>query len=169
MPEVLLGLGANMGDRAANLRAAMAGLRRFLNVTGESPIYETEPMYRTDQAPFLNMVVAADTAMPPASLLAAVKHLERRLGRTGGERFGPRPIDIDILFHGSVVVETPSLVIPHPRMAERGFVLVPAADVAPHWVHPVTGHTVAQMLAALGTTGGVIPFEPVATAVAATG
>src|SRR3546814_2358672 len=99
MIPVLLGLGANLGDRAATLRAAVSGLERFLNVTHVSPVYETAPMYVMDQGRFLNMVVAAETLLPPQRLLEAVKDLERRLGRTPSRRYGPRRIDIDIVFY----------------------------------------------------------------------
>ena len=147
---VLLGLGANLGDRATTLRAAVRGLGRFLNITAVSPVYETAPMYITDQATFLNMALEAETALTPPALLTAVKELERRLGRTPTMRNGPRQIDIDIILYGDVVHATDTLDIPHPRMHERAFVLVPAADIAPNRRHPVRDRTVAEMLAELG-------------------
>lgn len=159
MIPILLGLGANLGDRAAALRAAAAGLRRFLNVTAVSPVYETAPMYVTDQDPFLNSVLAAETDLAPEVLLVAVKELERRLGRTPSLRYGPRRIDIDILFYGDRVMDRPDLEIPHPRLAERAFVLVPAADIAPGWRHPESGLSVAEMLAALGSRDDVVLYE----------
>lgn len=158
MIPVLLGLGANLGDRAASLEAALAGLRRFLNITAVSPIYETEPMYVEDQAPFLNLAVTAETQMAPAPLLGALKQLERRLGRLPGPRFGPRRIDIDILLHGDTRIADPELEIPHPRMAERAFVLVPSAVIAGGWRHPVTGLTIAEMRDALGEAGTLTPW-----------
>ena len=159
MNSVLLGLGANTGDRAANLDAAVAGLSRFLNVTARSPVYETAPMYVEDQAPFLNMALTAETPLAPDALLGAVKELERRLGRIPGPRFGPRCIDIDILIHGDTVLDEPHLQIPHPRMAERAFVLVPAAHIAADWRDPTSDSTVAEMLAALGETDtGLAPW-----------
>jgi 2-amino-4-hydroxy-6-hydroxymethyldihydropteridine diphosphokinase len=150
MPSVLLGLGANQGDRDANLRAAVAGLRRFLDVRAVSAVYETAPMYETDQPAFLNLAVLAGTDLPPAALLEALKALERRLGRMPAVRFGPRAIDIDIVFYDDRVIDEPDLTVPHRAMAERGFVLAPAADVAPGWRHPQTGRTVAELLADLG-------------------
>jgi 2-amino-4-hydroxy-6-hydroxymethyldihydropteridine diphosphokinase len=159
MPAVLLSLGANQGDRAANLRAAVAGLGRFLDMRAVSAVYETAPMYETDQPAFLNLAVVAGTDLPPAALLAALKALERRLGRLPTTRFGPRPIDIDIVFYDDRMIDAPDLTIPHPAMAERGFVLAPAADVAPAWRHPADGLTVAEMLASLGPLGDVRRWE----------
>ncbi|MCB9958897.1 MAG: 2-amino-4-hydroxy-6-hydroxymethyldihydropteridine diphosphokinase [Rhodospirillaceae bacterium] len=169
MPRILLGLGGNLGDRASTMRAAIAGLTRFLNVSAVSPVYETAPMYLKDQPAFLNLALTAETDMAPASLLAAVKYLEQRLGRVPGVRYGPRPIDIDILLFGLTIETADDLTIPHPRMAERGFVLVPAADVAGDWVHPVLGRTIGDMLASLASTADVVPYRDQALAMAATG
>lgn len=149
MHPVLLSLGANQGDRAGNLETAVSTLVRFLSVRAVSATYETPPMYACDQPPFLNLAVVADTDLPPSALLAAAKALERRIGRRPGRRFGPRPIDVDIIFYDDLTMDTPALRIPHPAMAERGFVLAPAADLVPDWRHPENGQTVAGLLAAL--------------------
>ena len=156
MASVLLGLGSNVGDRLASLQAAVAGLAPAAVPTAVSAVYETRPMYVEDQAPFLNIAVAAETRLGPQDLLARLKGLERRLGRTPGVRFGPRRIDIDILLFGDEAAGDPDLEVPHPRMLERAFVLVPAADVAARRRHPVTGRTIAEHLADLGPTGDVV-------------
>ena len=150
MYPVLLSLGANQGDRADNLRAAIYGVGRFLDVRAVSAVYETVPMYRSAQPSFLNLALVVGTDLPPPGLLAAVKALERRLGRMPTIRHGPRPIDIDIVLYDQAVVDSPVLRIPHPAMVERGFVLVPAADLVPHWRHPERGDTIAALRAALG-------------------
>jgi len=155
MPTVLLALGSNLGRREDHLRGALAALVERLEITAASPVYETAPMYVAAQPRFLNMVVRGETEMPAEALLAWLKSLEAGLGRTASVRFGPRAIDVDILFYGREVVATPTLTIPHPRLAERAFVLRPLADVAPAWVHPVTGRRVDEMLAELGQTPGV--------------
>ena len=146
MQPVALALGSNIGDRLAMLRAAVSGLAAFFTTTHTSCVYETNAAYVTDQPAFLNAALLGHTKLAPDALLAAVKNLESELGRLPSFRYGPRAIDIDILFYGDAVIDTPPLVLPHPRMAEREFVLRPLADIAPEWKHPVTGVTVSDML-----------------------
>ena len=153
MPTVYLALGSNLGDRLANLRTAIAALPPSVVVRQSSPVYETPPWGLTDQPAFLNMVVKAETRLEPAALLATLKRIEQELGRAPTIRWGPRVIDMDILFYDDLVLETPEATIPHPRLHERAFVLVPLADIAPDLRHPVLGKTVAEMLAECDTSG----------------
>ena len=147
MKTVYLSLGSNIGDREANLRAAIERLAApRLRVLRVSPIYETEPVDYTDQRWFLNLAVEAETALFPMQLLARTGKIERALGRVRTVLNGPRTIDIDILLYGNAVVRCATLEIPHPRMAQRRFVLAPLADLAPDLRHPVTHLTVRQML-----------------------
>ena len=148
MKTVYLSLGSNIGDREAHLRAAIEALPACgVNVRRVSPIYETEPVEFTAQSWFLNLVVEAETELFPLQLLACTARIERKLGRVRTVPKGPRTLDIDILFYGSAVVRSAKLEIPHPRMAERRFVLAPLADLAPELRHPVLQKMVRELLA----------------------
>lgn len=155
MATIYLSLGSNLGDRAANLRAAVSGLAGTLAIDSLSSVYETAPMYVTDQPPFLNMAAKAAGVLAPQDLLRLVKALEVRIGRQASRRYGPRLIDIDILFYDDVVLETPQLQLPHPRLAERAFVLCPLAEIAPGLIHPGLGASVDRLLAALDDVSSV--------------
>jgi len=147
LKRIYLSLGSNIGDREANLRKAVELLEALdVHVLRASRIYETEPVDYVDQAWFLNQVVEAETALFPMQLLTRIARIERELGRTRTVPKGPRTLDIDILFYAEAVVRTARLEIPHPRMAERRFVLLPLAELAPDLRHPVTRLSVRRML-----------------------
>lgn len=148
---MFLGLGANVGDRDANLRAARARIAAFVEVDAASDVYETEPFGLTEQPRFLNMAVRGRTTLDPRELLDALKDVERQLGRTHTVRMGPRSIDIDLLLYGGVTLEEEDLVVPHPGILERAFVLQPLLDIDPDLRHPVTGELLRDALTALGT------------------
>ena len=153
MPEVLLGLGGNLGDPAAAIAAALARLDAAgVRVTRRSHLYRTAPWGVTDQPDFLNLCAAAETALSPRALLGLAKRIEAELGREPGERWGPRVVDIDILTYGDDTVDEPGLTIPHPRLTERAFVLAPLEEIAPEAV--VAGRTV-QTWAAMADRSGV--------------
>jgi len=156
---VYLGLGSNMGNRQNNLDKALDFLSQRLQLEQISPIYDTEPVGDIDQPRFLNLVCQVYTRLAPAKLLALAKGIESKLGRAPGTHNTPRPIDIDILFYGDQVVETPDLVIPHPRLTERAFVLVPLDEIAPDLVHPVSGKTVRELLEGVTEKQGVLKWE----------
>jgi 2-amino-4-hydroxy-6-hydroxymethyldihydropteridine diphosphokinase len=151
-PRVLLGLGSNLGDRDANLRAALDRLEEenAVCVVAMSTIRTTAPVGGPPQGDFRNAAALADTHLPPHKLLAALQRAERAVGRKpGGERWGPREVDVDLLLYGAEVIDEPDLVVPHPRMTERRFVLEPAAEIAPQMLHPVEGRTMRELLEAL--------------------
>jgi 2-amino-4-hydroxy-6-hydroxymethyldihydropteridine diphosphokinase len=130
--RAFLGLGSNLGDRWAHLRAAVASLA---GVVAVSPVYETSPVGGPPgQGPYLNCVVELSTELSPRELLAVARGLEEAAGRERGERWGPRTLDVDVLLVDDLTVEEPDLVVPHPRMYERRFVLAPLADLAPELV-----------------------------------
>lgn len=143
-----------------NLRAALTALGSIARLRTASAVYETAPLYVTDQPVFLNMAVLGETDLAPLPLLAEIKAMEDQLGRVPGMRFGPRLIDIDILYLGDAVLESDILTLPHPRMAERRFVLQPLADIAPDWRPPAGGPSVSEMLAALPADDSVRRVEP---------
>ena len=148
---VYLGLGANVGNRLANLRLALARMRTFARLEAVSRLYETAPVGLEEQPPFLNAACRVTTGLEPAALLRFLKNLEAEIGRRpGGPLGGPRPIDLDILLYGERVVETKSLCIPHPRLADRAFVLAPLCDLAPELRHPLLGKTMRELLDAVG-------------------
>lgn len=153
MAECLIGLGSNLGDRAAQLEQACRLLCGHPQIQSRacSTLHATRPIGGpAGQDAFLNAALRVTTSLSPHQLLAAVRDVEQQLGRQRGERWGPRVIDIDLLLYNRQVVETDELVLPHPRMAVRRFVLGPACEVASDMVHPTTGWTIAELLHRLG-------------------
>ncbi len=162
--QVYLSLGSNRGDRVANLRRATEELAKVgVEVQRVSSFYKTEPVDFGPQAWFLNCVVEALTGLMPMQLLKAVKSVERGLGRRPGVSKGPRPIDIDILLYENVVVRSAALTIPHERMNERRFVLIPLRELVPAARHPVSKRTVTEMLQDVPDLSQVVRYriEPV--------
>jgi 2-amino-4-hydroxy-6-hydroxymethyldihydropteridine diphosphokinase len=155
---VYLGLGSNLGNREENLEMALKLLGQRMKVGKISSIYDTAPLGNTEQPRFLNIACEVCTRLSPEGLLALAKGIEYKMGRHGrsGE---PRPIDVDILLYGDQVIDSPDLKIPHPRMAEREFVLAPLAEIAPAAVHPVTKKKVKEMRNAIKETQGVFKWE----------
>lgn len=149
MARVYLALGSNLGERMENLRAAVTRLAPPVTVTRVSPVYETEPWGVTEQPRFLNLVLEGETELEPLALLAVVKRVERELGRVETIRYGPRLIDLDILLYDDLIFEHDELQIPHPRMHERRFVLVPLAEIAPQARHPRLKKSARELLAQL--------------------
>src|SRR5262249_44366592 len=141
--KAYVGLGSNLGDRAGNLLLAVRGMMEAsICVTRLSSIYETEPISDVEQPPYLNMVVEVGNSLPtPEQVMARLLRIEFLLGRIRDRKDGPRTIDLDLLVYGEFLSETEFLMLPHPRMHERRFVLEPLAEVAPNLLHPTLNHT----------------------------
>lgn len=149
MQRVFIALGSNLGDRHGNLDQALQAMSAIVDITARSSEYETDPQYVLDQPAFLNMVVAGETRLAAEPLLAELKRIEAAIGRVPTRRNGPRIIDLDILSYGDHVMESGRLTLPHPRIAERRFVLEPLCEIAPEWHHPVLKMTSRELLARL--------------------
>ena len=161
MNRIYLSLGSNIGDRAKNLARAVEALgERGVRVVRESSVYETEPVELREQDSFLNSVIEVETELSAGELMEALLAIERSMGRERRVPKGPRVIDIDILLYGDEVVREEGLEIPHPRMAERRFVLVPLAEIAPDLRHPVGKKNAAELLAATYDSSAVRKFIP---------
>ena len=157
---VFIALGSNLGDRSANLARARQLISAFISDFQTSSLYETAPWGVLDQPKFLNQVVKGKTTLAPLKLLGRLKAVEKTLGREKTIRYGPRIIDLDILLYGDRVIEYRRLQVPHPRMYERAFVLVPLAEIAAAMVIPPAGASVAELLSRLNTSGVTQYLEP---------
>ncbi len=160
MPKVYLGLGSNLGDREGNIAEALRRLSEGVSIERVSSLYETEPVGYEEQPWFLNAVCEGETELDAEELLRFVKGIEEEMGRKESVRWGPRIIDIDILLYDDIVLETPELTIPHPRLHRRRFVLVPLAELAPELVHPLLGLTVRELLERARSGEEVRAFKP---------
>ena len=154
--EVYLSLGSNLGDRRANLKKALRLLSEGVEIVKVSSVYDTEPIDVGEQQRFLNLMCCVNTNISPVQLLSFIKDIESSMGRDLSLRNVPRVVDIDIIFYGDIIIESPELVIPHPRMRERAFVLVPFAEIAPEVVHPVTGERIGDLAARVEGRDGVV-------------
>ena len=154
-----IGIGSNLGDKLGNCRRGIEaiGADARNRLVGHSRFYRTEPVGKKDQEWFINGVVAVETTMSPAELMEFLLSVEKEMGRVRQERWGPRIIDLDILFYGDRILDEEGLQIPHPRLHERRFVLTPLKDMAPGLLHPVFHRTVAQILAGLDAAEKVFP------------
>jgi 2-amino-4-hydroxy-6-hydroxymethyldihydropteridine diphosphokinase len=162
---VFIGFGSNVGNRLdfCDRAVTLLSLLPHSEVTAVSPLYETEPVFdgaQPGKAWFLNGVVRMATDVTPRSLLTVCREIERSLGRDEESRKGPRTLDLDILFYGERVVEEPDFTVPHPRLHQRRFVLIPMNDLDPQWRHPVLHRTIAQLLAETTDRSTVRRMEP---------
>lgn len=143
---VYIALGSNLGNRLANIKNAISNFTPQMDVKLKSPVYETPPWGYADQPAFLNQVVMAETYLEPEDLLSHLKRLEVVLGREPSFQNGPRLIDLDILFYDDLEIDSPPLQIPHPRLHQRAFVLVPLNDITPDLIHPTLGKSIGEIL-----------------------
>ena len=150
---IYLSLGSNLNDRFGNLQRAVDELHKHVKITALSPVFATQPWGDTDQPPFLNICVAAISDLAPHDLLHCVKTIETEMGREPSRHWGPRLIDIDILFYDKLVLRDEELTIPHPHLAQRAFVLAPLAVIIPEFRHPQTGLSVQEMLERVDLSG----------------
>lgn len=153
MAAVYLGIGTNLGERLKNTRAAINKLSALGEVKATSSVWETEPWGYKNQPRFLNCALLLETKISPSELLDKIQHIEKQLGRKRGPKFGPRLIDIDILFYNFLILNEPNLTIPHPKLLQRKFILAPLAEIAPNLNHPVLHKSINDLLRDLKDSG----------------
>ena len=159
--DVFIGSGSNLGDRITALDTAVELLAPEVQVLKASKVYETPPWGYEDQPAFLNQVLQVETELDPPALLMVLKRIELKMGRKATFLYGPRAIDLDILFYDGLIYSTDSLQIPHPLASERAFVLVPMREIAPAFIHPALGKTMTELARAVDSTGITIYEENV--------
>jgi 2-amino-4-hydroxy-6-hydroxymethyldihydropteridine diphosphokinase len=160
MPTVYIALGTNLGKRMENLAKAENALKQIAIVISKSSVYETPPWGYFEQPAFLNQVLEIETSLEPEDLLYELKKIEEKLGRKESFRYGPRLIDLDILFYDNIVYNSDKLSIPHPQIVNRAFILTPLADLAPEMVHPVEKRTISELLVDVDKSG-ILKFRDV--------
>lgn len=157
MNDVLLSLGSNLGHREENIHHALKEMEcSGISIIKCSSIYETEPVYFIEQNPFLNLVLLCKTELSPRQLLFALKKIEKKLGRKKTFLYGPRIIDIDILFYGARIIQSQNLTIPHQEIANRKFILIPLIEIAPTFIHPALNMNITELLAACKDQSAVV-------------
>jgi 2-amino-4-hydroxy-6-hydroxymethyldihydropteridine diphosphokinase len=155
MTTVLICIGSNIGQRKKNCQRAIALLKDKVTILKTSSFYETEPWHNTKGACFVNCITEIVTSLDPRRLLDILKWIEQKMGRVDAGKWGPRIIDLDILFYGDEIIEENDITIPHPFLDKRAFVLVPLSEIAPDILHPVINKTATEMLSELKDTGSV--------------
>lgn len=153
MATIYLSLGSNIGDRQEFLETAIAKLGSKITDIVSSSVYETEPWGNEDQESFLNICLRGQTSLSSEELLGFIKSVEKNLGRSHNQKWGPREIDIDILFYDNESIKSASLEIPHPYIAERAFVLIPLAEIAPGFIHPILKKSIGELASLIDTSG----------------
>lgn len=153
--QTYIGLGTNIGNRQHNLEIALVEIAAFSKILKKSKIYETEPVGGEPQADFLNMVIEISTDSTPSELIIKLQEIEHKMGRVKETINGPRIIDLDILFYNDEIINHPNLIIPHPRLGQRHFVLTPLSEIAPHKVHPILNKDIKTLSNTLATTSKV--------------